>query len=188
MMRLRQLPLLTLAVALVWAPIDAKGAGSEPKRSPPKSKSKPPSKEARAIGIYNEGVALMRAKKFARAQKKFEKALKLKNLAEAHNNLGYCLRKQGSTNFERALQQYEQAVRLGPDLPEPRMYRGVLYVQMGRMTKAKEEHAALLQMDPRLAAELQHVITHGEEKAPEQFFGVSGPLDVPRAREARSSL
>ena len=64
---------------------------------------------------YNDGVSLMKAKKFAAAQVKFEEALKANpNLAQAHNNLAYCLRKQSPENFASSLQHYNTALKLNP--------------------------------------------------------------------------
>ena len=52
------------------------------------------------VQSYNQGVQLVRAKKFAEAQVKFEQALSQNpNFTEAHNNLGYSLRKQGPQNY-----------------------------------------------------------------------------------------
>src|ERR1700677_5303958 len=76
-----------------------------------------PQKTADAVTPYNEGVSLMNAKKFAAAQVKFEEALKANpNLAEAHNNLAYCLRKQSPENFSSSLQHYNTALKLTPKL------------------------------------------------------------------------
>ena len=55
-----------------------------------------------AISAYNEGVTLLRAKHYASAQEKFEQALALDEAqAEAHNNLAFSLRMQG-THIHRA--------------------------------------------------------------------------------------
>jgi hypothetical protein len=49
-----------------------------------------------AFKVYNQGVDLMHAKKFAAAQIKFEQAIRDNpNFAEAHNNLGFTLRQRG---------------------------------------------------------------------------------------------
>src|SRR4030095_1713380 len=70
-----------------------------------------------AIRLYNEGVALMRAQHYAAAQEKFEQALGLaETLAEAHNNLAFSLRQQGTHNFAQSLQHYNRALELKPDL------------------------------------------------------------------------
>lgn len=126
------------------------------------------------IQYYNKGVDLMLDKKFAKAEKRFRKALaKRERFAEAHNNLAYVLRKQGPENYDEALNHYNRAIALKPGLPQPYMYRGVLYVQMGRADLAKKDHTELAKMNPELAAELEYVIETGSEKEPEQFFGVS---------------
>lgn len=126
------------------------------------------------VTAYNKGVQLMLEKKFARAEKQFRKALKHnEQFPEAHNNLAYTLRKQGEEHFEEALTHYNRAIALNPALPEPFMYRGVLYVQMGRSDSARQDHATLVTLSPELAAELEYVIANGREKEPERFFGVS---------------
>lgn len=126
------------------------------------------------VKYYNKGVERLMDKKFASAEKQFRKALeKDPNFAEAHNNLAYVLRKQGSDMFDEALAHYNQAVSLKPDLPEPYMYRGVLHVQMGNKNLALKDHKTLEKLNPTLAKELEYVIENEKEKEPEQFFGVT---------------
>jgi tetratricopeptide (TPR) repeat protein len=126
------------------------------------------------IKIYNKGVKLMLDKKFVKAEKRFREALEInERFAEAHNNLAYTLRKQGAGHFDEALMHYNRAIELNPNLPEPYMYRGVLYVQMGNKSLALKDHEKLLAMDSPLAEELEYVVIYGNEKEPEQFFGVS---------------
>ena len=126
------------------------------------------------VKIYNTGVKLMLDKKFAKAEKQFRKALDLNDrFAEAHNNLAYTLRKQGADHFDEALMHYNRAIELNPNLPEPYMYRGVLYIQMGNKPLALKDHQKLLAMGSPLAAELEYVVENGREKEPEKFFGVS---------------
>jgi tetratricopeptide (TPR) repeat protein len=126
------------------------------------------------VKLYNKGVTLMLEKKFAKAEKQFRKSLRVNDqFAEAHNNLAYTLRKQGAQYYEEALAHYNKAIELGPDLPEPYMYRGVLHVQMGNQDLALRDHKTLLAMQSTLAVELEYIITEGREKEPEQFFGVS---------------
>jgi tetratricopeptide (TPR) repeat protein len=126
------------------------------------------------IKIYNKGVKLMLDKKFVKAEKRFREALEInERFAEAHNNLAYSLRKQGAGHFDEALMHYNRAIELNPNLPEPYMYRGVLYVQMGNKSLALKDHEKLLAMDSPLAEELEYVVINGNEKEPEQFFGVS---------------
>ena len=126
------------------------------------------------IKLYNRGVDLLMAKEFTSAEKQFRKALKeRRDFAEAHNNLAYVLRKQGPDHYEEALDHYNRAVDLKPQLAQPYMYRGVLYVQMGNTELALKDHEVLTRLNPGLAGELAYVIENGKEKEPEQFFGVT---------------
>ena len=130
------------------------------------------------IKIYNNGVELMMDKKFNKAERRFRKAIALnENFAEAHNNLAYTLRKQGTDYYDEALKHYNRSIELNPGLDEPYMYRGVLYIQMGDKRMAVEDHKTLVNRNSPLASELQFVVENGREKEPEAFFGVSGPID-----------
>jgi len=93
-----------------------------------------------SITVYNQGVELMLAKKFPEAQAKFEQAVKENpRFAEAHNNLGYTLRRQGAANYQKSLEHYDTAIELKPKLAEAYMYRGVLYIEMGRKSDAEAD-------------------------------------------------
>jgi tetratricopeptide (TPR) repeat protein len=120
-----------------------------------------------AVTAYNEGVKLMVDKRYAAAQQKFEQALAAdERLAEAHNNLAFSLRMQGAFNRERALQHYNRALELKPDLARAYMYRGVLLTQMGDLARARADHARLLALDPQLASRLERIISgEGREDA-----------------------
>ena len=88
-----------------------------------------------AFKVYNQGVDLMHAKKFAEAQIKFEQAIRDNpNFAEAHNNLGFTLRQQGPQNYSKALEHYNKAIQLKPTMAETYEYRGVLFAKMGKKT------------------------------------------------------
>jgi Tetratricopeptide repeat. len=114
----------------------------------------------------------MKAKQFAKAQAKFEQAIKANpNLAEAHNNLAFVLRKQGSQNFQLSLEHYNKAIQLKPNLAEAYMYRGVLYTQMGRKADAQADLAKLQKMNPHLAKELQEFIQTGKED--DELYGAT---------------
>lgn len=136
--------------------------------------------DATSLELYNQGVELMRAKKFEKAQAAFELSLHKRRLAEAHNNLAYCLRKQGETHYDAAMRHYDAAIELKPKLPEPYMYRGVLHLLMGHRAAAEADLARLQSLDPELAEELAWVLEHGREKEPAQFFGVSDALPLRR--------
>jgi Tfp pilus assembly protein PilF len=113
---------------------------------------------------YNSGVKYMKKGKYKKAQAKFEAALAKKpDMADAHNNLGYSLRKQGPENYEEALRHYDRAIELNPKLAEAYMYRGVLHMLMGNEDKALEDHRTLTRLDRKLADALQAAIASGEE-------------------------
>lgn len=125
-----------------------------------------------SITVYNQGVELMLAKRFPEAEAKFEQAIKENpKFAEAHNNLGYTLRKQGAAHFQSSLEQYNTAIELKPKLAEAYMYRGVLYIEMGRKSDAQGDLAALQKMNPELAKDLAEVMKTGKEE--EQVYGLS---------------
>jgi tetratricopeptide (TPR) repeat protein len=130
----------------------------------------------RAVSAYNEGVKLMLDKHYAAAQEQFEQALALAAaLAEAHNNLAFSLRMQGTHNFERALQHYQRALELKPNLARAYMYRGVLFTQMGDLGRARADHAKLLALDQELAAKLERIIAGAGGR--DEYDGLAAPYD-----------
>ncbi|MGF1655637.1 MAG: tetratricopeptide repeat protein [Verrucomicrobiales bacterium] len=130
-----------------------------------------PEKDVDPQSLFSEGTALLLDLKFAEAEEKLRAAAEAdSNLAEVHNNLAYVLRKQGK--FEEALEHYNRAISLNAELPEPYMYRGVLHVQMDSLGAAHADLEILKALNPELAEELAFVIEQGQEKEPEQFFGV----------------
>ncbi len=144
-----------VVVAFLFLTATAFAAGSSPK---PKKDSRP------GVSEYNAGVKLMKKGNYKQAQIHFEAALaKNPKMAEAHNNLGYSLRKQGAANHTKALSHYDQAIELNTQLAEAYMYRGVLHMLMGNEARALEDHRALTGMDRGLADSLQAAIASGEE-------------------------
>jgi tetratricopeptide (TPR) repeat protein len=121
---------------------------------------------------YNAGVKLMKKGEYAAAAEKFEAALaENETFAEAHNNLAYSLRKQGTENQDVALEHYNRAIELDPKLAEAYMYRGVLHTLMGDEAAALADHAQLVKLNRKLAEALQVVIASGEE--PEGLDGLT---------------
>ena len=144
---------LLLAGVLAVAPPYARAVESDPLPVPTGTPRE------QAVTSYNDGVALLLDGNYAAAQAKFEAALaEDEKLAEAHNNLAFSLRMQGSRNFDPALSHYNRALELKPDLAQAYMYRGVLFTQMGDTARARADHERLLKLDPRLATELEAVI------------------------------
>ena len=150
----------TLFTIYIIATGTAFGAGSKTGGAALKSEQ-----GAQPVQFYNQGIQLMHAKKFAEAQVKFEQALaENPNFAEAHNNLGYSLRKQGPQNYSKALEHYNKAIQLKPNLAEAYEYRGVLFLKMGRKVDAEKDLATLKALQPKLANELEEVIQTGSEE------------------------
>jgi tetratricopeptide (TPR) repeat protein len=126
-----------------------------------------------AFKVFNEGVDLMHAGKFAAAQAKFEQAIRDNpNFAEAHNNLGFTLRQQSPQNYAKALQHYNTAIHLKPRMAETYEYRGVLFAKMGRKADADKDLATLKKLNPKLARELEQFLKTGKE---EEEYGVTSP-------------
>jgi tetratricopeptide (TPR) repeat protein len=139
-------------------------AGSRSMPQPQQQVPQVPQKTADPATPFKEGVALMDAKKFAAAQVKFEEVLKLNpNIAEAHNNLAYCLRKQSPENFTSSLEHYNTALRLNPKLAQAYEYRGVLFVELGKKADAEKDLATLKKLDPKLAVALETAIKAGKD-------------------------
>ena len=160
------MPNKTTALFLVLALLSGSAlfaAGSKKKEEP----------KANHETLYNAGVALLESGDWKAAATKFEAALGAKeDFAEAHNNLGYVLRKLGAENYEKARDHYDRALELNPKLAQAYHYRGVLHTLAGDETAAKADHAKLLELDRELADELMAVIASGEE--PEGNGGAAG--------------
>ena len=155
--------MVTVLWVLVFLGNVAFGAGSS---------SMPAGDQRPGVAHYNEGVAAMQKERYAKAQAKFESALaRNPDMAEAHNNLGYALRKQGPENFDAALRHYNRAIQLNSELAEAYMYRGVLYMLMGQEELALQDHRTLTGLNRRLADALQAAIASGEE--PEGLEGLA---------------
>jgi tetratricopeptide (TPR) repeat protein len=139
------------------------GMGSQPIAEPTVKKT---TGAADVTAIYNKGVALMHEKKFAAAIADFEAAVKAKpDFAEAHNNLAYCLRSEGPAKYQEALDHYNKAIQLNPNLAQAYEYRGVLFMKMNRRGDAEKDLAKLKQLDPKLASKLEYAINNkGQEK------------------------
>ncbi len=129
----------------------------------------------KAIATYNEGVKLMLDRRYADAQRRFEDAIALEEkLAEAHNNLAFSLRMQGSANFDRAMREYRRALEIDPKLAQAYVYRGVLHLQMGQVEAARADLATLRGLDAALAEKLEKVIA---QKARDERDGLAGQID-----------
>jgi tetratricopeptide (TPR) repeat protein len=66
--------------------------------------------------------------------------------ADVYNLLGYTLRKTG--DYTTSLSYYTKALDLQPDHKAAREYLGELYVETGKIDKAKEQLAVLVKLCP----------------------------------------
>ena len=164
---------LSVCVFCIAGTVAAMGSGSGGGGSSGSSNPLQQEVGSPAFKVYNQGVDLMHAKKFAAAQTKFEQAIRDNpNFAEAHNNLGFSLRQQGPQNYSKALEHYSMAIQLKPNMAETYEYRGVLFAKMGRRADAERDLATLNKLNPKLAAELQEFLKTGKE---EDEYGATSP-------------
>jgi tetratricopeptide (TPR) repeat protein len=123
--------------------------------------------------LFNEGVKLMLDKKFYEASKKLKEAIAIyEAFPEAHNNLGYCLRKLGPKFYELSLKEYERALVLAPKQPEPYMYRGALHLLMNHKDLALEDYKTLVELKSALAPKLKSIIDGEKELDADSYSGV----------------
>jgi tetratricopeptide (TPR) repeat protein len=128
-----------------------------------------------AISAYKDGVKLMLDKRYRDAQARFEAALAGdEKLAEAHNNLAYSLRAQGSGNNERALKHYNPALELNPKLAQALMYRGVLLHQIGETARARADYERLVTLDQDLATRLDALLKGAMR---DEYYGLARQRD-----------
>lgn len=155
-----------LAIAVLFTISPAWAAGSSSQEETPDSPEE--------VRLYNEGTEQLKTGDWEKAAGTLRQALEAKeDFAEAHNNLGYALRKMGEEHYEEALEHYDRALELDPDLAEAHHYRGVLYVLLGDEAAARDDHAALEGSNPKLADQLQAVIEGGPDAA-EGDGGIAG--------------
>ena len=163
---------LTLAAPLPAA--DSGGGGGGVQQQPVKRLTP----EEKAVASYNSGIkhrdkaakheqkSLNEAneKKFTKLQKKitkeynraikdYEKAVNYyPRFYQAHNSLGYALRKVG--RFEESLAAYDVSLDINPYFDEAIEYRGEAYLGLNRVADAKAAYMELFQNDRGLADQL----------------------------------
>jgi tetratricopeptide (TPR) repeat protein len=98
--------------------------------------------------------ALDKAKRqYENARGYFASALQRKvDMYEAWNYVGYTSRKLG--DYDKALQAYDEALRLNPSYGEAIEYRGEAYLGLNRIEDAKNAYMQLFQSSRPLADEL----------------------------------
>jgi tetratricopeptide (TPR) repeat protein len=117
-----------------------------------------------AVRLYDQGVNAMNSKRFAEAEARFAQALRSNpRFAEAHNYLGYSLVMEEPPNYLMALEHYNRAIQLKPNLAVAYEYRGMLLLKMDRKSAAEKDLATLRRLNPGLAVELERVMKKGKE-------------------------
>lgn len=146
-MALRQL--IAWAAAFALAPL-VMGAGS-PSVSRPAAPAEPA-----YVRYYNDGVKAGKAGDYQRAADLYRQTLREKpDFADAHNNLGFALRKIGDGYAEQAMAAYQEALKNAPNHAEALEYQGELYVQLGDLRKAQENYRRLIKLNSPDAAKLK---------------------------------
>jgi len=168
-------------VALLWivvtaAPVYADGPGAY--RPAPRSAPPPVLSELGAIDAYNIGYASIQradhqqslaeassdSKERSAAQhaahdayeeslEHFEKAVRLDaSMHEAYTYLGYANRKLG--NYAKAMDAYEQALKIHPNYPHAIEYQGQAFLGLNRIDEARFNYLRLYALNKGQAAKL----------------------------------
>ena len=110
----------------------------------------------RAERHFSEGEKLMEDENYGSAAAKFEWAIRQwPKMADAHSNLGYCLRKRKF--YDEAIESYLEAIRLDPELVEAREYLAEAYAELAHQyrEKAIDEIEILREIGPEEAREVE---------------------------------
>lgn len=173
--------ILAPLAALLWltttaAPVYADGPDAF--RPPPRSAAPPALSEQSAIDAYNQGYAAIQradhsqalaeassagkeqadAERAARdsyreSLRHFKAAIRFDgSMHEAYTYLGYANRKLG--NHAKALEAYEQALRIFPDYPHAIEYQGQAFLGLDRIEQARFNYLRLYALNKGQAAKL----------------------------------
>jgi DNA-binding helix-hairpin-helix protein with protein kinase domain/Flp pilus assembly protein TadD len=97
--------------------------------------------------LYDQGVTLTKAGRYAEAAKLYREALKLnQNMAEAQHELGYALYKL--KRYEDSIQASKKAVGLAPKNTETYRNLGLAYMAVGRWEEAVNPFQLAEELDP----------------------------------------
>lgn len=197
-MRPARLPMLILMSALILPMMLLSAKPLLAAASPPKPAPNSVDETAmRAAVAYNDGVKKMKRADAIGVQKSatytydyaaapdgkalrdyegaiadFTRALSYDaKMKEAHNNLGYCLRRVG--RLPESLAAYDKAIELDPDFAQAREYRGETYLALAQPDKAEADLAALRELQSKYAEQLQQAITMYRDRE-KQATGTAG--------------
>lgn len=113
-----------------------------------------------------------REKLLAKAQKAYESAIRSQGAAvkafpshyEAHNELGYALRRTG--RYTEAIAAYDRALEIDPAYFPAIEYRGEAYLHVGRLDKVKTSYMVLFRNERELADQLMMAMDAWLEQQP----------------------
>jgi tetratricopeptide (TPR) repeat protein len=101
--------------------------------------------------LFNQGMTLMRLKRFAEAEEALKASLRSKaDNSAAHFNLGVLASWRGDS--ARAQEHYAEAVRLNPDNVQARINSGLDLLNQGRAAEAEAQFATVARRFPHIAA------------------------------------
>lgn len=113
---------------------------------------------------YADGKAKNAEKKLKRSLDRGQRAVELDSTYhEAWNLVGYASRKLGK--YDDALAAYQHCLRIKPDYAPAREYLGEAYVELKQLDKAKEQLAALEQLNATEDAATLRAAIEAAEKA-----------------------
>jgi len=148
---------LILIVGLIWWMARDKGKVEPITVLKPTEQTKVPTDEVRAKDFFTEGIKQYEKQNFKQAQAALEKArdLKLKQ-PELFLYLGAAYDKSGQP--EKAINAWEEAVKLKPDFGQAFFNLTATYWHRGQKDLAVAQYHLLQKKDPKLAGSLQEKI------------------------------
>jgi tetratricopeptide (TPR) repeat protein len=135
--------------------------------APSSSASQPAAMQTRrqkANEFFRQAESYQKAERYNDAAAAYEKAVQTDpDYAEAHSNLGFCLRKQKM--FDKAIESYQRAIAINPKLTQAHEYIGEAYAEMGKFDLAERHLNILKTLDSNEAAELEAFIRKAKTKS-----------------------
>lgn len=86
---------------------------------------------------HNEGLALLRLRRFGEAIERFNASLRLKDSAAVRNDLGIAL--AGKKQYDRAIEEYRKALAMEPARCDTRLNLGLAIASSGRVADGAKE-------------------------------------------------
>ena len=104
------------------------------------------STESASDPLYREAARLMTEKKWDEAEKRYRAILARGATSQTHNDLGVLYYHKGDR--QKALEEFNRALRTKPAYPRAYFNRGLVYSQTGRYAEAVKDYEALIARMP----------------------------------------